>query len=142
MLLDFYVQGRPPGHDASSSESSYFKDLAEWAQSLTLDESIEWAKHRGAIAQENLREAFKYLSGAPPSPSPPSAAPSQDRKETHIKEESTAWSFAGMFSSLKKSRGGLVETHSEPDGNGWTDGEVHADLIRVRTFLSLKSIAY
>jgi import inner membrane translocase subunit TIM21 len=45
-------------------------------------------------------------------------------------EESSAWNFAGMFSSLKGSRGGPVEPISSSDGRTFTDGQVHASFIR------------
>jgi len=138
MILNFYVSGRPPGSTVQVSEASYFDSFIKWTSDkasvlsdLTLDESIFWMKECAAIAKERAKRAFKYLSGAPvPLPTiQPTISPNS--KETDKNDEGHTWSFAGMFSSLKGPRGGVMESHSEPDGRVWTDGEVHADLIRV-----------
>ncbi|KAF5377519.1 hypothetical protein D9615_005136 [Tricholomella constricta] len=136
MIMTFYVQGRPPGSDAPASEASYLETATEWTQDkitslsdLTLDESITWTKEQANNAWDKTVRLFKYLSGAPlPPPSLPpypSNTPEQQKSE-----ESSAWSFAGMFSTLKGSRGGPSEPKHVPDGQVYTDGQVHANFIR------------
>jgi import inner membrane translocase subunit TIM21 len=138
MILNFYVSGQPPGATAPVSETSYFDSLMEFGSyevsvlsDLTLEKVIAWIEECTATAKERAKRAFKYLSGAPLPPPATSLATPPDLNETDKKGEASTWSFAGMFSSLKGPRGGVIETHPEPDGRVWTDGEVHADLIRV-----------
>lgn len=61
--------------------------------------------------------------------------PSTESQASLKKEESSAWSFAGIFSSLKGSKRINGETPSTPSGMHYTEGEVHADLIKASTVL-------
>jgi len=140
--MTFYVQGRPPGGDVPQSESSYLHSAMEWAKDrisvlseLTLDESITWTQDRAATLWDRTRRLLKYLSGAPLPPSPLPTLPSNsvDQRKS---EENSAWSFAGMFSSLKGSRGGQAEHKPPSDGRVFTDGQVHASFIRVSVLQS------
>jgi import inner membrane translocase subunit TIM21 len=142
MRLNFYVQGRPPDSQPPSPEStSYLDSLVEWTQektsiffSLTLDDSIEWAKERYAVVRDKSKSLFRYLSGAPLPSLPPPAVPSSHTSDVPKKDDGGVWSFAGLFSSLRPSRHGNAEVQADAD-QVWTDGEVHADLIRVRPAL-------
>jgi import inner membrane translocase subunit TIM21 len=79
---------------------------------------------------DTSKQLFKYLSGATIPPSPISPAPSLDSKVPQ-KESVGSWSFAGLFSGLRGLKGGpTAESLREAEGQAWTDGEVHADLIR------------
>lgn len=134
--MTFYVQGRPPGIDVPQSESSFFQSMTEWAKDkisvlseLTLDESIAWTQEHTATLVDRTKRLFKYLSGAPPPPPPLPTLPSNAMEQR--KSENSAWNFAGMFSSLKGSRGGQAESKPPSDGRVFTDGQVHASLIRV-----------
>ena len=136
MIMTFYVQGRPPGSDVSQSDSSFFHSATEWANDrisslseLTLDESIAWTQERAATLWNRTKRLFKYLSGSPlpPLPLPTIPSNSMDRRK---REENTSWNFAGMFSSLKGSRGGQAEPIL-PSDRTFTDGQVHASFIRV-----------
>ncbi|KAG5654048.1 hypothetical protein H0H81_008064 [Sphagnurus paluster] len=140
MIMTFYVQGRPPGSDAPPSEASYLETVSDWAQDkvsvlsdVTLEESITWTKDQANNLAERAVRLFKYLSGAP---IPPPSLPTNPgvTPETRKNEETSAWSFAGMFSALKGSRGGTAEVKHAPDGRIYTDGQVHANLIRVSVF--------
>ncbi|KAF8225845.1 hypothetical protein L208DRAFT_1304761 [Tricholoma matsutake] len=135
MIMTFYVQGRPPGIDVPQSESSFFQSMTEWAKDkisvlseLTLDESIAWTQEHTATLVDRTKRLFKYLSGAPPPPPPLPTLPSNAMEQR--KSENSAWNFAGMFSSLKGSRGGQAESKPPSDGRVFTDGQVHASLIR------------
>jgi len=47
------------------------------------------------------------------------------------KTESSGWSVVGLFSGLRGRRTGSPEISSKrANGEMWTDGEVHADLVR------------
>jgi import inner membrane translocase subunit TIM21 len=144
MIMTFYVQGQPPGNDTPQSESSFLDSATEWANDkisvlseLTLDETITWTKEQTATLWDRTKRLIKYLSGSalPPPPLPTLPSNSVDQRKS---EESSAWNFAGMFSSLKGSRGGPVEPISSSDGRTFTDGQVHASFIRVSTIYILQ----
>lgn len=136
MVLTFYVQGRPDG-ETSPSEESYFDSATAWfhdkafiLSECSFDDSISWLKENAKNAWDKSIAAFKYLSGNPlPPPPPPSpqSVPYEVKKHTE-----NAWSFAGIFSSLKGQRASNPETPSKPlNGTKLTEGEVHADLVKV-----------
>jgi import inner membrane translocase subunit TIM21 len=103
---------------------------------MTLDEAIAWTKDRACDAWDRSIGAFRYLSGAP---LPPTSLPEHqpvDMKKPQ-KKDSTRWGLVGMFSSLRSSRVGSTEIDvKRADGEMWTEGEVHADLIRVSLLFS------
>lgn len=136
MILTFYVQGKPEGWTQPQSQLSLLEKANGWAEekyeklsNLTLDNSLDWSKDKAEAALEKLRDLFRYLSGMEkqimPSvpPAPQGAAGSQK------KDERWTWDMTGMFSSLRGSKriGDVVKSRSQT----FTDGEVHADLIRV-----------
>lgn len=141
MLLNFYVQGKPPGSPVLSKDpsKSYFDSVVHWMGSttstlskLTLDEAVAWTKDRLSLAWGRSKEIFKYLSGTPLPPLSFPESPSMDLKESK-KAENSGWSVVGLFSGLRSKRAGSPEVNlKRADGELWTDGEVHADLIRVR----------
>lgn len=141
MIMTFYVQGRPEGEVTAPSENSYLEATSEWIQEkgnaisdISLDEAVEWSKDSAKHIWDKSLRAFKYLSGAPlPPPSLPASSPSEQGDKAK-KEEKSGWGFTGIFSSLKssKQRRTPMPGHS---GRYFTEGEVHADLIKVRTFL-------
>ncbi|KAL0950806.1 hypothetical protein HGRIS_007571 [Hohenbuehelia grisea] len=135
MIMNFYIQGSPPGSERNAN-ASYLESISAWTQSCvdslsgaTLDESIEWAKDSAQDVWESSKSVFRYLSGAP-MPPPPIPSSTTEAPKVQTKTEGSAWSFAGMFSSIKGSRGGPSEPSPETGGRTFTDGEVHADLIR------------
>jgi len=141
MILNFYVQGKPPGSSSTlnkDSSKSYLDTAVHWTRNkvsllseLTVDEAVEWTKDRASNVWERSKGAFRYLSGAPLPPMSLPEHPIMDVKETK-KTESRGWGFVGLFSGLRGNRTGSAETNvKRADGERWTDGEVHADLIRV-----------
>jgi import inner membrane translocase subunit TIM21 len=138
MILNFYVQGKPPVSSSTLQNDpleSYLDTVVHWTRDkvsllseLTLNEAVEWTKDRALNVWEQSKGAFRYLSGAPLPPVSLPVHPTEDmmeKKET----KSKGWSFIGMFSSL---RGNRTETNvNRAHREIWTDGEVHADLIRV-----------
>jgi import inner membrane translocase subunit TIM21 len=141
MILNFYVQGKPPGSSSTlhkDPSESYFDATVHWTgekasrlSELTLDEAVEWTKDHVLNAWERSKRAFRYLSGAPLPPMSIPEHPPVDMKENK-KAQSTGWSFVGMFSGLRGTRVRSTETNEKrADREMWADGEVHADLIRV-----------
>ncbi|KAG0703144.1 TIM21-domain-containing protein [Suillus ampliporus] len=128
MLLNFYVQG-------SSAKSAHRIDeeagpsYIESLSSLTVDETIAYAKEKLESIGESARRAFRYLSGdIAPSPAPHPQLSAKEHQETERDQEKGLWSFAGLFSGLK-GRGSATEGAGD-SGILWTEGEVHADLVR------------
>lgn len=135
MIMSFYVQGSTPG-PATAQDFSYWDRLSGWTHEkldvlseLTFDEFIARTTERAAYVWDRSKGTFKYLIGAPVSP-PPSPSPS-DSKEPPPNEKKQGWGLMGLFSSLKGPRGGpAVESHAEPE-KVFTEGEVHAHLVKV-----------
>jgi import inner membrane translocase subunit TIM21 len=136
MVIMFYVHGRPDGDTMPPSEQSYFDSASAWVQdkAITLsecsfDDAVSLLKGEAQNAWNKSIAAFKYLSGDPVPPPLPIPLPVQNEVKEHTQ---TAWSFAGIFSSLKSHRGSDTETPSKRvNGKKFTDGEVHVDLVKV-----------
>jgi import inner membrane translocase subunit TIM21 len=147
MRLNFYVRGCPPGSSSASSESSYLASLAEWSRDkvsllseLTLDESIAWVKNCAEDMKERSKRLFRYLSGRPLSQPPLRTSPPTGSIDMPKKTEESAWSFAGLFSSLRGAREQQRISVREADGQIWMEGEVHADLVLVRLVALLSCV--
>ncbi|KAK0465272.1 TIM21-domain-containing protein [Desarmillaria tabescens] len=129
MFLNFFVQGRPLGEVKSESKyeavTGWIRDASTSISELTIDGATEWMKDQKIYLSEQFKRVFRYLTGAP---APPLSQPAFASADTGSKEkeESTVWQFAGMFSSLRRSRG---NTEPPADGRVFTDGEVHAELV-------------
>jgi import inner membrane translocase subunit TIM21 len=141
MILNFYVQGKPPGSSSTlhnDPPESYLDTVVHWTRDkvsllseLTLNEAVEWTKDCASNVWEQSKGAFRYLSGAPLPPISLPVHPTEDMLETK-KAKNKGWSFIGMFSGLRGNRTGTTETNvNRAHREMWTDGEVHADLIRV-----------
>ncbi|KAF9452552.1 hypothetical protein P691DRAFT_804295 [Macrolepiota fuliginosa MF-IS2] len=135
MIMTFYIQGRMEGATQLPSEIGYYETLSHWTQEklahlpeLSLDEAMAWTKDQAEGLWGRSKQTFKYLSGAPVAP-PPLPNSTEQEKQVEQLEENKGWSIAGMFSSLKGSRGG-PELFTKVDSRSFTEGEVHADLIR------------
>ncbi|KAH7915113.1 TIM21-domain-containing protein [Hygrophoropsis aurantiaca] len=133
MLLNFYVQGQDPASklDSAAKSESYLDSITRKISSLTeltLDESIDWTKERALNAWETSKRAFKYLSGD--IVSSPSTSRNHIPERPKEEEEPSVWSFAGLFSGLKGKKLSAEGTLVRSNGQIFTDGEVHADLIR------------
>ena len=139
--MTFYVQGRPQGEITPPSNSSYFESMSAWVQDkfsglseLSFEEAIAWSKQSGINIWDKSIRAFKYLSGAPLPPTYVPPMPSPETKERTKKEVTTVWSFAGVFSSLRRTKKTSNEKTSRQIGRSFTEGEVHADLVKVGDF--------
>lgn len=139
MAISFFVQG-----SSRQSEDSYYDVATNWISEtvkhlpeLTLDDAIQGSKDRSANAWEKFVQSFKYLIGAPtPRPSAPESSRSNNEPVPKPSEaESRTQKWTGIFSSLRKTRSeSPLETvrSSENIGTVYTDGEVHAEFVRVR----------
>ncbi|KAG6820767.1 hypothetical protein H0H93_012031 [Arthromyces matolae] len=139
MIMTFYVHGQPPGAEVLHfTDATYLQSVMEWAQSklsnasdVTLNEAIVWSQEYAQDVWNRTRQLVKYLAGKP-LPPPPLPAAQEKTSEPTTKEESGAWSFAGMFSAIRGPKSTSSRGHSKPnfDGQVFTDGEVHASFIR------------
>ncbi|KAK2462038.1 hypothetical protein APHAL10511_006501 [Amanita phalloides] len=136
MILTFYVQGKPEGWMPPSSEMSILEITHAWTRdkyenlsNFKLDESLEWSKDQVEAALEKLKDLFRYLSGMEKPVLPPIPPAVQEAANVQRKNERGAWNFAGIFSSLRGSKRTSREA-VRSGGQIFTDGEVHADLIR------------
>jgi len=136
MIMTFYVQGRPEGEVLPQSDDSYLDSASSWVQDkasvisdLSFDEAVECSRDSGRNMMDKLVRAFKYLSGAPlPTPSlPPLPA---EEKEGAKKQGNSSWGFAGIFSSLRTTKGATGDAPLRSGGQQFTEGEVHADLVK------------
>jgi len=118
------------------SESSYLESASMWLQDkgdavseLSYDGVVEWSRETAKSLWDRSVRAFKYLSGTPlPPPTLPEIT-ATDTQESKT-EDSVAWGFAGMFSSLKGAKSSGVEVTPRRLGRHFTEGEVHADLVK------------
>ncbi|KAG1885609.1 TIM21-domain-containing protein [Suillus subluteus] len=129
MLLNFYVQGSSSAKSAQQADEEAGPSYIESLSSLTLDETIALAKEKLESIGQSAKRAFRYLSGdVAPSPAPHPQLSTNDSQENERKQEKGMWSFAGLFSGLKGRRS--VAEGGGDSGVSWTEGEVHADLVR------------
>jgi import inner membrane translocase subunit TIM21 len=136
MILTFYIQGRADGASTLPSEIGYYEAFTDRMREkltrlpdMTLNEAIVWCQDQVVGAWEQSKRTIKYLSGAPV-PAPPLANTVEQENKIEKPVESNGWNFAGIFSSLKGSRGSSG-SFLKVDNRAFTEGEVHADLIRV-----------
>ncbi|KAH7883842.1 TIM21-domain-containing protein [Phlebopus sp. FC_14] len=125
MLLNFYVKGLPTSSPSPSSPNNETtrSDLLEELKSISFDD----VKAKVVLIVTSAKRAFRYLSGdVVPSPTPP-VVTEEANKEREDKERSL-WGITGLFSGL---RGRRPQSEGRGDvGMAWTEGEVHADLVR------------
>jgi import inner membrane translocase subunit TIM21 len=128
LFLHFYMDSAVPNVPAASGSSWFDSD---W--NFSYQEAAHWVKTRATHALDSARRSFAYLTGTPlPSPPAPVRAPSAGNSRTEIGKSGGegAWSFAGIFSSLKgKTRG--LGAEADTDRGRYVTGEVHADLVKV-----------
>ncbi|KAI6045071.1 TIM21-domain-containing protein [Pisolithus marmoratus] len=120
MFLSFYVQG------SSSTSSAADEDKSQWVlDELTYDD----IKAKLWSLVDSTKHAFRYLSGdVVPPREVPHPVDEEKQKEREGSEERSLWGLAGLFKGLRKWRPS-GET-SMDTGVVWTEGEVHAELVR------------
>ncbi|TFK89761.1 hypothetical protein K466DRAFT_486161 [Polyporus arcularius HHB13444] len=139
MLLNFYIQGRPPGSTGPYSvDQEDESTLSRWSrkvqgavislQEMSVEEMKEEAARRGQRLVDMSKELFKFLTGEVDASSAPQPVVVQEQR---AEKEQKGWlsSVTGLFSGIKgatRSGGSSSEAHS---GAAFTEGEVHADLV-------------
>lgn len=127
MLLNFYVQGSSLSPLQTEDEQDSHISCVDSLASLTFEDVNEKMSRFIALA----RSAFQYLRGdTVPSVVPPVTTDKEKSKDQERTEESSWWGLTGLFSGLRGRRPHDVGSHGA--GTAWTEGEVHADLVKVR----------
>ncbi|KAI9066684.1 hypothetical protein FKP32DRAFT_1755734 [Trametes sanguinea] len=138
MLLNFYVQGRPPGSPAlpADEDPNYFARMAHKAQEkMVALQSMSWddikaeAEARSERAAEAMKGLFRFLTGEEGSQPKAAPMPVQEKRE---EQEKKGWlaSVTGLFSGIKgTTRSGSGSSADAWNGPAFTEGEVHADLV-------------
>ncbi len=105
---------------------------------MSMESITSWTKDQSTHLSQQFRQVFKYLIGAP-SP-PPQNLSTPLHIESAQKDEGKVWQVAGIFSSLRRTK----SNPEPPEGQVFTDGEGHAELVMVRdilaTLLSVSSL--
>ncbi|RPD63224.1 hypothetical protein L227DRAFT_592146 [Lentinus tigrinus ALCF2SS1-6] len=139
MLLNFYIQGRPPG-----STGPYYVEqedegiVSRWThkvqvavnslREMSVDEMKEEAAKRGQRLVDLSKGLFKFLTGEEDATSTPQPIVVQEQK---VEKEEKGWasSVTGLFSGIKgASRSGSSSSEAS-GGAAFAEGEVHADLV-------------
>ncbi|CAE6459899.1 unnamed protein product [Rhizoctonia solani] len=126
LFLHFYMDSAAP--NIRSSSPSWFD--SDW--NFSYQEAAHWLKTQTTYALDGARRSFAYLTGTPlPPPALPARTPSMSNDRTEIGKSrgEGAWSFAGIFSSLKGKTRGLGGEVDKERGL-YTSGEVRADMIK------------
>ena len=144
MLLNFYVQ---VNSQSSEQDASYFELASACLNNAVTNfsefswlETRDWLMLHARETVDSAKDLFRYLSGDPV-PSKSGAAqvslPVPRNQGSPTDNRNGFWSsFAGLFGSLRGGAGkgpyeGALDTGH---GNVWQEGEVHADLVRVRSY--------
>ena len=134
MFLHFYIQGSQPGTNTTDASEGYLDSVIHWTTDglsrfgdMSFDDIVDGVRARAASVAESSKSLFRFLSGEPTS------TPSVDRPPTREatpveKEQSSVWSFAGLFSGIKGKRRG--DGLDAADGRVFHEGEAHAELVR------------
>ncbi|KAH6917548.1 TIM21-domain-containing protein [Coprinopsis sp. MPI-PUGE-AT-0042] len=138
MILAFYVKGREEG-SSEYSDLSYVERTEAWVKDrlaslpdMSLDDAVSWTKETAAEAWDKSIRAFKYLSGSPvhTSSSPPTTT--HVKVEESEKKKTSMWDLVGVFTGLKGSSGVVSSSSAAVEDRTFTEGDVHADLVRNR----------
>ncbi|KAJ7630601.1 TIM21-domain-containing protein [Roridomyces roridus] len=126
MFLNFYIQSEPKKASFTESFSQWTQDQFSVLGDMSLDDLVAWTQESAASAWDRSKDIFKFLSGAP-------SSPSQETSTSHIeiaeKKEESRGGFLGMFSSLRGPRAS-AESPTEADGRVFSEGEVHANFVK------------
>lgn len=128
MLLNFYIQGSSlPSLQTEDEKDSQWTSYVDSLASLTFED----VKEKTSRFTDLARSAFQYLRGdTVPTVILPATTDKEKNKGQERTEENSWWGLTGLFSGLRGRKSHDVGSHGT--GTAWTEGEVHADLVRVR----------
>jgi import inner membrane translocase subunit TIM21 len=142
MLLNFYVRVNPQSPD---EDASYLESLSLWVKhnathlsEISWQEAGDWIILQSRETVDYAKDLFRYLSGDPVSSKSRAgqvSLPVPPKQEMAAGDRKGLWeNLTGLFGTLRGgSRKGAYEgTLDAGNGRVWQEGEVHADLVRVR----------
>ncbi|EPQ61441.1 hypothetical protein GLOTRDRAFT_124721 [Gloeophyllum trabeum ATCC 11539] len=139
LLLNFYVHSRASESTFSASADSSFASIGNWIKDstahvseLSWDEYVAEMKVKANAVAESTQRLVRYLAGKPEPPRPRDTSTAVEPVEEKKEEKGRWWNLAGVFGSLRGAVGRGSHENASPTGDGkvWTDGEVHADLVK------------
>lgn len=147
MLLNFYIKGRLPGSASTAQDDSYVESAIHWTQTTTsalsamsFDELMDNAKVRMEHVLEKWKQMFKFLSGDSV-PTKRDIPPSSPEVREEKQEKGWLSGLTGVFSGIKGPSAAHTDHFEDPiTGPVDTDGEVHADLVMVKTYRTLSAL--
>jgi import inner membrane translocase subunit TIM21 len=132
MFLTFFVSGADA--DAAEASSGGLTERINALGEMSWDEFAASARARAEGAWASVQTTARYLVGKPAALIAPT--PSAEAEAAKQEEVKGAWSLVGLFSSLRTTKSGDAAA-SGTSGQVFKEGEVHAELIRVRHHLFL-----
>jgi hypothetical protein len=137
MLLNFYISSSSTPSKSSimpadSADNWVDKTILRSQEKytevseMTLEDIKDWSSR----SLEQLKSSFRYLTGQPATPIPPATSQAPPAAD-HSPEKSGLLKkmFGGVFSV--KLGGSSVDDTDPSLAVTWTEGEVHADLVKV-----------
>ena len=144
LLLNFFVQGQDPSKPILRESDSRWDAAVDWAtqqgtrlSEMTYDEMVDSTKQYSGEVWDRCKRLFRFLSGEPVPSSKATPSPPPEQREEK-REGGWTSGLMGMFAGLKgHGRDASNAPEDVPEGQFYTDGEVHADLIMVSPCPSL-----
>ncbi|KAK1232080.1 hypothetical protein PQX77_004798 [Marasmius sp. AFHP31] len=131
MFMNFWVQAR----SGSIVSDSYYDRVENWIKDsssrfseMSSEDMAQWAKDWSSSTWERFQRSFKYLTGAPVSPSSAPEMNSSHNDAEQQQPQSKMAQLTGLFSSLRRTTASTPD--SRQSGEIFTEGEVHADFVR------------
>lgn len=135
MILSFYVEGKPPGYQGA--DASYLGQLSTWFNEtmttladMSLEQLQNSVKQHATDVMDGSRNIARYLSGKPALPERSADQTSDTTPESGAEKSKSSWGFSSLFGSLLSIKGTQSLGTSHAGGPVYTEGEVHADLIK------------
>ncbi|EIN13645.1 hypothetical protein PUNSTDRAFT_59521 [Punctularia strigosozonata HHB-11173 SS5] len=134
LLLNFYISSSPTSSTSTTftdSEQTWVDKTIQRTQaaltdisSITVDDIKDWSSR----SLDRLKSSFRYLTGEPAPSIPPTTGPSPTSERPKERQGFLKTVVLGVFSMRL---GGASSEESRPAaGVTWTEGEVHADLVK------------
>jgi mitochondrial import inner membrane translocase subunit TIM21 len=131
MMMNFYVEGRPPGHvDEPLNALDWVTSKTEGLSETTWEDAVRWSRDTTSHLWAESIRTFKYLVGSPLPPMPSKETVASESEEAKSSKKSSAWQLTGMFSSIRSTRSPSSNSDTSSPSQH-TEGEVHVDLVRV-----------
>ncbi|CAK5265256.1 unnamed protein product [Mycena citricolor] len=131
MFLNFYLQAEPQKPSFSESLSIWAEDKLSRVPEMNAEEILSAGQDWAVRVWDRCKDAFKFLSGTE-SPLTPSSNIWTVENKAEKTDDQPSGGFMGMFSSLRRSRGGGTEPvlQQKTDTRTFNEGEVHVNFVK------------